>query len=81
MPAADPLVTVVIVNWNGAKLLPPCLDAVAAQKCDFRFRTVVVDNASVDGSAQLVRSKYPWAEVIESGANLGFAGGNNVALR
>jgi GT2 family glycosyltransferase len=83
MPAsapAEPLATVIIVNWNGAKLLSPCLDAVAAQRCDFPFRTVVVDNASVDGSADLIRTQFPWVELIETGANLGFAGGNNAAL-
>jgi hypothetical protein len=40
-----------------------------------------VDNASADGSVELLRADYPWVRVIETGANLGFAGGNNAALR
>lgn len=72
--------TVVIVNWNGARLLGPCLDALAKQDTD-DFATVVVDNASTDGSVGLLRSSYPWADVLETGRNLGFAGGNNAALR
>jgi GT2 family glycosyltransferase len=72
--------TVVIVNWNGAHLLPPCLDALRKQDTD-DFETWVVDNASADGSVELLRRDYPWVRVIETGANLGFAGGNNAALR
>jgi len=75
------LATVVIVNWNGAHLLPPCLDALAKQVTGFAFETWVVDNASADSSLELLRTRYPWVRVLESGANLGFAGGNNLALR
>ena len=72
--------TVVIVNWNGAHLLGPCLDAVAKQDMD-DVETWVADNASSDGSIELLRRDYPWVRVIETGGNLGFAGGNNVPLR
>ncbi|HWL38265.1 MAG TPA: glycosyltransferase family 2 protein [Frankiaceae bacterium] len=72
--------TVVIVNWNGAHLLGPCLDAVAKQDID-DFETWVADNASSDDSVAMLRRDYPWVRVIETGANLGFAGGNNAALR
>ncbi len=72
--------TVVIVNWNGKHLLGPCLDAVRAQDVS-DFEVVVADNASSDGSVELLRRDYPWVRVIETGANLGFAGGNNAALR
>ncbi|HMA45673.1 MAG TPA: glycosyltransferase family 2 protein, partial [Frankiaceae bacterium] len=76
-----PRATVVIVNWNGERLLPACLDAVAAQTAPFRYETWVVDNASRDGSVALLRERYPWVQVLRSGANKGFAGGNNHALR
>jgi GT2 family glycosyltransferase len=72
--------TVVIVNWNGAHLLAPCLDALAKQDVA-DFETVVADNASTDGSVALLRESYPWVRVVETGGNLGFAGGNNAALR
>jgi GT2 family glycosyltransferase len=76
-----PLATVVIVNWNGAHLLPDCLDGVRRQTGGVAFETWVVDNDSHDGSVSLLRERYPEVRVLESGANLGFAGGNNVALR
>lgn len=76
------LATVIIVNYNGAHLLPACLDALAEQADDVTtFETVVVDNASVDDSRELLARDYPWARVIASSTNLGFAGGNNLALR
>ena len=43
--------------------------------------TIVVDNASTDGSAAMVRERFPWVTLIESSDNLGFAAGNNLALR
>ncbi|HEX4429868.1 MAG TPA: glycosyltransferase [Frankiaceae bacterium] len=76
---ATELATVVIVNWNGAHLLPACLDGLARQS-DGRFHTWVVDNASTDGSVELLHSKYPHVRVLEAPRNLGFAGGNNFAL-
>ncbi len=76
-----PPATVVIVNWNGAHLLPACLDAVAKQVSDFTFETWVVDNASMDSSRTLLAERYPWVRMVPSEVNLGFAGGNNLALR
>ena len=80
--APGPLVTVVIVNWNGAHLLPDCLDALAAQDLPHgRMAVWVVDNASRDGSRELLARDYPWVKVLANPRNDGFAGGNNVALR
>ncbi|MCK9922209.1 glycosyltransferase family 2 protein [Frankia sp. AgPm24] len=79
--AAQPLATIVIVNWNGAHLLAACLDGVAKQDASFAYRTWVVDNASTDGSRELLAERYPWVQVIAAESNLGFAGGNNLALR
>jgi GT2 family glycosyltransferase len=76
---APEIATVVIVNWNGAHLLPACLDGLARQS-DGRFHTWVVDNASADGSVELLRTRYPHVRVLEAPRNLGFAGGNNFAL-
>jgi GT2 family glycosyltransferase len=77
-----PIATVVIVNYNGAHLLPDCLDALDAQRTGApEFETVVVDNASVDDSVELLEAKYPWVRIVVSATNLGFAGGNNLALR
>lgn len=77
-----PTLTLIIVNFNGRRVLEECLESIA--RClggaDWA-RTVVVDNASSDGSAAMVRERFAWAEVIEAGGNVGFAAGNNLALR
>lgn len=77
----EPRVTVVVVNWNGQALLPACLDGLATQQLPGGFATWVVDNASSDGSRTLLAVRYPHVRVLRSSSNLGFAGGNNLALR
>jgi GT2 family glycosyltransferase len=73
--------SVIVVNYNGAHLLPDCLLALASQRDDgIAFDTIVVDNASNDGSRELLARDFPWVRVITSPTNLGFAGGNNLAL-
>src|SRR5918997_720621 len=82
LAVAEPLVTVVVLNWNGAHLLGDCLRALAAQDVpEGRMQTWVVDNASSDGSLALLAEDFPWVRVIANDRNDGFAGGNNLALR
>ncbi len=71
---------IVIVNWNTRDLLRTCLQTVYAS-AGTTFAVVVVDNASDDGSADMVRTTFPDAMLIEPGANLGYPAGNNVGLR
>jgi GT2 family glycosyltransferase len=74
---------IIIVSWNVRNLLRRCIvslrASLAASAIDGRI--IVVDNASADGTAAMLRAEFPDVELIESGANLGFAGGNNLALR
>ncbi|TVR23843.1 MAG: glycosyltransferase family 2 protein [Anaerolineaceae bacterium] len=72
---------IVILNWNTADLLRKCLQTVYASIGDFSFRVVVVDNASTDHSAAMVREHFPQAELIVNPINGGFSYGNNVGLR
>jgi GT2 family glycosyltransferase len=73
-------VVLVIPNWNGRQYLEPCLRSVFAQ--EFRdFAVVVVDNGSVDGSADLVRTRFPQVHLVENSENRGFAAANNQAIR
>jgi GT2 family glycosyltransferase len=72
--------TVIVLNFNGEQLLPACLDSLARQT-NAHIDTVVVDNASSDGSAALVAQKYPWARFLALDENYGFSKANNVALR
>src|SRR5262245_17322912 len=70
----------IIVNWNGLRYLPECLDALLPQLPP-GAEALLVDNGSTDGSAALVRQRYPTARVVALRENLGFAGGVNAGLR
>ncbi|MBW4436598.1 MAG: glycosyltransferase [Pleurocapsa minor GSE-CHR-MK-17-07R] len=72
---------VVILNWNTRDLLRKCLHTVFASQGDTTMRVVVVDNASTDGSADMVRAEFPQAELIVNADNVGYPAGNNVGLR
>ncbi len=85
-PARTPLVTtptlaIVIVNYNTGRVLAPCLDAITASRITLPLRVIVVDNASTDGTVDLLARAYPWVEVIVSPHNGGYAYANNLALR
>ena len=69
--------SIVIVSWNTRALLSQCLASVYANPPGCEFDVWVVDNASADGSAAMVRERFPSVRVIDSGENLGFARGSN----
>lgn len=70
---------VVIVNWNGKKLLPVCLKSLQEQTYK-KFKIILVDNGSVDGSVKYVKQNFPEVQVIELSENTGFAQGNNIGI-
>ena len=72
---------IVIVNWNTCDLLRRCLETVFASRGELGMRVVVVDNASSDGSADMVADCFPQVELIVQTDNLGYPRGNNVGLR
>lgn len=72
-------ISVIIVNWNAREDLCACLRSLADQT-DRAFQTIVVDNGSSDGSEAAVRAEFPWVEIVQTGANLGFAEGCNQGL-
>ncbi len=72
---------IVILNWNTRDLLRRCLQTVFASEGALTFSVVVVDNASSDGSADMVRAEFPQATVIASPTNGGYSYGNNLGLR
>lgn len=74
---------IIIVNWNVRQLLAGCLATVAAslRPPEQNWEVWVVDNASADGSADMVANEFPWVRLLRSAENLGFAAGNNAALR
>lgn len=77
---SKPNVTIVILNWNGRDDTLACLESV--EKIAYPdFRVIVVDNGSADDSVAAIRAAFPKVELIETGANLGFSGGNNVGIK
>jgi GT2 family glycosyltransferase len=75
-----PAVAIVILNWNGWRDTLACV--ASCRKLAWpKFSFIVVDNASTDGSEDFLKKNFPEVEIIQSGANLGFAGGNNVGIR
>jgi GT2 family glycosyltransferase len=77
---SEPRVAAIIVNANGGRHLGEALDSLARQTVR-PHRTIVVDNASVDGSADGLEERHHGVEVLRPGANLGFAAANNLAVR
>jgi len=76
----NPLVSVIIVNWNGKAHLEKCLNSLF--KITYSpLEIIVVDNASSDGSAALIKKKFPSVKIVEADKNLGFAGGNNLGYK
>jgi GT2 family glycosyltransferase len=72
---------IVILNWNTRDYLKRCLETVLASQGEFTYRVIVVDNASTDGSVEMVHTAFPSVEVIASAVNGGFSYGNNLGLR
>ena len=74
-----PVVSIIIVNWNGLPYLGECLDSLREQT--FRdFEVILVDNGSGDGSVEFLETSYPEVRLITFPTNLGFAGGNNAGF-
>ncbi|MHB1161762.1 MAG: glycosyltransferase family 2 protein [Chloroflexota bacterium] len=77
-----PFVSVVVLNYNGLRFLDGCLGSLA--RLDYpadRYEVVIVDNVSSDGSAEVAEKRFPKFRVVRNDRNLGFAAGNNVAMR
>lgn len=73
-------VTIIIVNYNGERFLVDCLDSIREQTYK-KLQVIVFDNASADGSVELIRRKYPEVKLIESDKNIGYCAANNYCLK
>jgi GT2 family glycosyltransferase len=73
--------SVIIVTWNAKKYTGECLESLARPRSASSAETIVVDNASADGTPELVKEAFPDVQLIQTGQNLGFAKGNNVGIR
>jgi GT2 family glycosyltransferase len=77
----QPLVSVIVVNYNGRQYLADCLASLEQQRLTRdQFEVIVVDNASSDGSIDWIKENHPRVKLIQLQENVGFARGNNLAL-
>lgn len=77
---ARPDVSIIIVNWNSREFLSMCLKSIFATPCELGLEVIVIDNASYDGSEDMVRQSFPSVIFIQGRENLGFARANNAAV-
>ncbi len=73
--------SVVIVSWNTKDLLRRCLDSLQAELSGIDNQVFVIDNASADGSSEMVALEHPGAQLTANDSNRGFAAANNQAIK
>jgi GT2 family glycosyltransferase len=76
----NPLISILVLNYNGKHLLKPCLESIFEQSF-MDYELVVVDNNSNDGSATYIRENFTKAKLVENSENFGFAKGNNMGIK
>src|SRR5687768_5713541 len=72
--------SIIIVSWNVCDLLRDCLTSIENYHGALQVETIVVDSASTDGSAAMVREEFPQVKLLAQPENVGFVGGNNLGL-
>jgi Predicted glycosyltransferases len=72
-------VVAIVLNWMGEALTAACITSLAQQR-GVSVDVLLVDNASPDGSGERLRARFPAVHYLETGTNLGYAGGNNVGI-
>ncbi|HET8760879.1 MAG TPA: glycosyltransferase family 2 protein [Nitrospiria bacterium] len=77
---AQPLVVIIVLNWNGRDDTVACVESVRRLRYG-NARALIVDNGSTDDSVAVFAQRFPDIRCIQTGANLGFAEGNNVGMR
>lgn len=77
--ALDPSLSILIVNWNTRQLVLDCLRSLREARLAVPHEIILVDNASIDGSAEAVASAFPEVKLIRNAENVGFARANNQA--
>jgi GT2 family glycosyltransferase len=75
-----PDLSIIVLSWNTRDLLRECLEAVERGKGALSLETIVIDNASTDGSADLVAAEFPAAKLVRNDSNRGYARGVNQGL-
>ena len=78
---SDSIICIVIVNWNGKAVLQKCLKSLFDNTSSPTCKVVVVDNASTDGSVEMVHANFPQVDIIRNTWNAGFSKANNQGIR
>jgi GT2 family glycosyltransferase len=73
-------ISIIIVSWNTEDILRNCLTSIYEDGGDVAYEVIVIDNASSDGSAEMVRKNFPQVVLIENSENRGFAAANNQGI-
>ena len=74
-------ISIIVVTWNCKRYVEECLTSLSNGLEDFATEIIVIDNASTDGTREMIQNQFPNVRFIETGINLGFARGNNVGMR
>src|SRR5262245_36032700 len=74
-------VSVIVVTWNAKRIVRECLESLCKDAIDPNTEIIVVDNASSDGTSQLIREQFSQLELRQNDMNLGFARANNIGIR
>ena len=74
-----PSVSLIVLNWNGKRVIKNCLDTLLKTSYP-NYKVIVVDNASTDGSVEYIKRYYPEITVLKNPRNLGFAHAHNQAI-
>lgn len=73
-------VSIIIVNYNTRNLLENCINSIKTYTIELNYEIIVVDNASSDGSEEMVKKNFPEIKFVQSGANIGFGRANNLGI-
>ena len=76
----EPTVSIIIVNYNTKKLISNCLNSIYKHVRKSPVEIVVVDNASTDGSSNMIKEKYPGVVLVRNKENVGFGIANNIGV-
>lgn len=74
-------ISIIIVSWNTRDILYDCIKSTSSQTSDIDYETIVVDNASTDGSTEMVKTRFPQVVLIDNSENRGFAAANNQGIK
>ena len=74
-------VSIIIVSYNSSSVLGACLSAVRNQEYSGETEVIVVDNASADGTPDMIRENFPWVDLVAGDENLGYSKGVNIGIR